>query len=325
MGYADERAGDVMKAAVIISAEMEEQAVRELIMAAHQTVEETQLWVLGMDAGQWKNMPVEKVVQIDGDHKDVEGYLSVLEGLYQKQERLELLLSGADSMGNELASRLAYRLGGSCILAATKLQAVAEGFLVQKRVWGLQMEGEFLMCRTPCVVTVVPGSFPMEERDGHPEYSRLLNKISRPDWYEDYEEEERTGQDMNTFPVILAGGRGLGSRESAVKLKELSQALGTGIGGTRPAVLSGWLPTQNMIGLSGHSVSPELCVVFGASGCMPFMGGIDKRTVLAAVNSDPKALIFKKSDIGIVDDCNQIIENLYEIQAEEAGKNGQDE
>lgn len=313
-----------MKAAVIVFAETEETAVRELIRAAHEAgAYITELWILGNTDMCPKTIPVECIVQLAGSGKTAEGYLEDLIHIYQERMRPELLLFTAESKGNELASRLSYRLGGSGALGITKVWPQKKGLSVVRRIWGLQLEGEFLFQEPPFLISVVQGSFAAETKEQKPEYIRVAAHQQEPDWYIGYEETVQCGEDIHTYPLILAGGRGLGSRQSALELQDLSREIHAGVGGTRPAVLNGWFPAQSMIGLSGQKVAPELCIVFGASGCMPFMGGIHKNTYLAAVNSDPKALIFKSSDLGIVDDCNLVIEALRDILTEESGKHGE--
>lgn len=178
------------------------------------------------------------------------------------------------------------------------------------------MEGEFRFEKMPCIITIAEGCLEPGESIETPECIALNPNEAEPDWYEEYTEEKTENEDA-VYPVVLAGGRGLGCLEEAENLKKLAGKMGVGFGGTRPAVLSGWFSKNEMIGLSGRKVSPELCIVFGASGCVPFMGGIDKKTVIAAINSDPNALIFKYSDIGIVDDCNAVMKSLSEILEQE--------
>lgn len=324
MGYTIKKAGEVMKAAVIVFAETEETAVRELIRAAHEAgAYIPELWILGDTDVCLKTMPVERIIQLAGSDKTAEGYLEDLIHIYQERMRPELLLFAAESKGNELASRLSYRLGGSVALEIIKVCPQKKGLSAVRRIWGLQLEGEFLFQEPPFLISVVQGSFEAEVKNLKPEYIRVETHQPKPDWYTGYEEEVQCGENIHTYSLILAGGRGLGSHQSALELQDLSLEIHAGVGGTRPAVLNGWFSAQSMIGLSGQKVAPELCIVFGVSGCMPFMGGIHKNTFLVAVNSDPKALIFKSSDMGIVDDCNLVIKALRDILAEEFGKHGE--
>jgi hypothetical protein len=91
---------------------------------------------------------------------------------------------------------------------------------------------------------------------------------------------------------------------------QLGEMLGAGVGGTRPAVLNGWLPMDRMIGYSGTSVKAKLCITFGSSGSTPFLHGIERSELLVAINADAEAPIFDHCDIGIIGDCIAAIEEL---------------
>lgn len=290
-----------MTAAVIAFSKTEEYKLRELTAGAGCAgAEKTELWSLD-DCGK---------------SRSADRCLNVLEKQYYTQGQPELLIFAAGTIENELAGRLAYRLSGSCALAVTDIKKIGGDLLIKRRVWGLQMEGEFRFEKKPCIITIEEGSLEPEEGMEIPERMVLTPDKSEPDWYEEYTE-EKPGKEDAVYPIVLAGGRGLGCLEEAENLKKLAGQMGAGFGGTRPAALSGWFSKNEMIGLSGRKVSPELCIVFGASGCVPFMGGIDKKTVIAAINSDPNALIFKYSDIGITDDCNAVMKSLSEIVKQE--------
>ncbi|MCI8833810.1 MAG: hypothetical protein HFH24_00290 [Ruminococcus sp.] len=97
-----------------------------------------------------------------------------------------------------------------------------------------------------------------------------------------------------------------------VELKALGALLDAGIGSTRPAVWNSWFSEHQLIGLSGQIIAPNVCIVFGASGCTPFIKGIESR-LLVAVNQDPNALIFSHCDLELVDDCREIIAELMKL------------
>lgn len=295
-----------MRAAVITFSKTKEYNIREMITAsACAGAEETELWSFN-DCGK---------------SRAADRYLPALEKEYDTRNQPELLVFAAGTVENELAARLAYRLAGSCALAVTDIKKAGDDILVKRRVWGLQAEGEFRLKKTPCIITITEDIQEPTEDLEMPEAVTLIPDAAEPDWYTAYTEEKPENADM-VYPVVLAGGRGLGSLEEAENLRKLASRMQAGIGGTRPAVLSGWFSKNDMIGLSGRKVSPDLCIVFGASGCVPFMGGIDKKTVVAAINSDPNALIFKYSDIGIVDDCNAVMKSFSEILEQEEQRHG---
>jgi electron transfer flavoprotein alpha subunit len=96
-------------------------------------------------------------------------------------------------------------------------------------------------------------------------------------------------------------------------LEKLAGLIGGVLGGSRPTVMDGWLKQHQIIGMSGHSVHPRLCIVFGASGMMPLVKGVEKSETVIAVNSDRNALIFKVSDVGVHADLHTVVETLIRI------------
>ncbi len=69
----------------------------------------------------------------------------------------------------------------------------------------------------------------------------------------------------------------------------------------------------SLIGVSGVTVRPDVCMVFGASGCPAFLKGVDKSRTLIAVNSDPDSLIFRHCDVGLVADAPETIRALVRM------------
>jgi electron transfer flavoprotein alpha subunit len=96
-------------------------------------------------------------------------------------------------------------------------------------------------------------------------------------------------------------------------MRRLAELMGGRLGGTRPAVLDAWLKHKDLVGASGNLIRPKLCLAMGVSGSGPFMAGVEKSGVLAAVNNDPDALIFKYCDVGVVEDCNAVASELQNI------------
>ena len=122
--------------------------------------------------------------------------------------------------------------------------------------------------------------------------------------------EKKTVDDLDKAKVVFIGGRGLQSRANYERLKALSEKLGVRCGCTRPVAMNGWESYDNFVGISGHQLNAEICVTFGVSGAGPLVMGLEGVKKLISVNNDPNALIFDYADIGIVDDCLNIIKAL---------------
>jgi electron transfer flavoprotein alpha subunit len=124
--------------------------------------------------------------------------------------------------------------------------------------------------------------------------------------------EQRGKVRLEDAPVVVAGGRGLGSREDFEKLFELAELLGGEVGATRPAIRAGWAGNERLLGQTGKSVKPKLLITLGTSGALQYTTGIQGAEIIIAVNRDPNAPVFQIADLGLVGDARTILTLLLE-------------
>ena len=121
--------------------------------------------------------------------------------------------------------------------------------------------------------------------------------------------------------VLVVCGRGVKRPEDIAMLKELAGLLGGEVASTRAVVEAGWLDAKRQIGLSGRTVKPKLIITCGVSGAIQFVAGMSGSETIVAINTDPKASIFKIAHIGLVGDLYQIIPELIaRIKAKKEAK-----
>jgi electron transfer flavoprotein alpha subunit len=227
----------------------------------------------------------------------------------------KLVAMGATPTGSELAPRIAARLNLPCITETKRIDIEKENILIAKAGFGDKVFMNFdIPPDTPVVITLIPGDIESE-------------KVSEPGKMEIVREECRIDSEADRIrnikfikgdpkeirleeaEFIVAGGVGVGS-EGMPALEELADILQASVGGTRPLVDIDVIPFERQIGITGKFVNPKLIIACGISGAREFTMGIDKGTLIIAINKDAKAPIFNAAQLGALADTNVIIPEL---------------
>jgi electron transfer flavoprotein alpha subunit len=118
--------------------------------------------------------------------------------------------------------------------------------------------------------------------------------------------------DLTDAEVIVAGGKGMKSKENFKLLDELAEILGGTVGATRMAVDLQWQTRDRMVGISGKVVSPEVYFACGISGAIQHVIGMRSSRTIVAINVDPGAPIFRIASLGIIGDVREVLPVMIE-------------
>jgi electron transfer flavoprotein alpha subunit len=224
----------------------------------------------------------------------------------------QVVLLTADTIGRELAPRLAYRLGAALVTEAVEVSTDDSAVVARRQVYGGRAVAT-LAAPPPLVVSIkpraleVPEPAPVQgtvdevavsiEEDA---LSARVREIVR----------EQAEVGLEDAQIVVGGGRGVGGPEGFKPLAELASLLGGAVGASRPPADSGWVPVSWQIGQTGKTIRPALYIAVGISGATQHVAGVSGSRTIVAINRDPEAPIFSVAHLGIVADYREVVPEL---------------
>ena len=252
----------------------------------------------------------------------VDLHLAALEGLCRHVSPA-ILLMGRTTAGRELGPRLASRLGTGLVqdCLEVKVDSDTRRLLANRPVYGGNAIATVACLTNPQMACIRPKAYeplePDEARRGAviPVQVELDPSIARVKMVE-LVREEAEGVRLEDAKIVVSGGRGLGGPEPFAQIEELASILGAGVGASRAAVDSGWVPPAWQIGLTGKTITPDLYITVGISGASQHMAGCSGAKVMVAINKDSEANIFKECRYGVVGDWRKVLPAFTEAVRE---------
>ena len=262
----------------------------------------------------------DKVYLVDNpalkDYQD-DPYTAVLVKLVEEYKP-EAILCGATTIGRSLISRVAIKTNAGLTADCTGLDVdTKERLLLQTRpaFGGNIMATIVAPNHRPQMATVRHKV--MKEATVQPgRAAEIVSNVYPPETFAsrtkllDVVAEVTSTVNLSEADIIVAGGRGMGSKENFARLEELAKVLGGAVGASRSAVDADWIPYSHQVGQTGKTVCPKLYFACGISGQIQHLIGMQSSKTIVAINKDPDAPIFKVATYGIVGDVNEILPAL---------------
>ena len=115
------------------------------------------------------------------------------------------------------------------------------------------------------------------------------------------------GVTLSTAPVVVSGGRGVGSADGFAPLEELAELLGGRVGCSRAVTNNGWRSHADQVGQTGTRIAPEIYIACGISGAIQhWVGAMGSKNILA-INIDPEANMVTKAGYAVIADLHEVV------------------
>jgi len=115
------------------------------------------------------------------------------------------------------------------------------------------------------------------------------------------------GVTLATAPVVVSGGRGVGSAEGFAPLEELAELLGGVVGCSRVVTNNGWKNHKFQVGQTGTVIAPDVYIACGISGAIQHWVGMMAAKNVIAINTDPNAPMVTKAAYAVIADLHDVV------------------
>jgi electron transfer flavoprotein alpha subunit len=276
--------------------------------------------------GQYGAATVYTVIAPETDRYPTAAAVETLVALARRLSPTAILIASGRT-GQEIAGRVAVRLDSGIITDAIDIRTGPDGPIGVQSVLHRSYRVESSVVRGTPVFTVATQSVSVEEAPVEavvrsldvpfPAHVRAVRRLSRAGTPAAHR------PDLATAAVVVAGGHGVGSRDSFHLVDQVADALGGAVGGSHTATQLGWCAREAQVDQVGRIVYPRLYLALGISGSVRHRAGMHGAGTIVAIDRDPGAPIFAVADLGVVGDLHEVVpELLAEIRRRKTTRDG---
>lgn len=295
----------------------------EAIAAAHEVADGGE--VIGVLIGDHVKDQADELLYYGADHVMIvehphlsyytsDGFAQALQAILD-QVNPDAVLFGHTSIGKDLSPKIAARLQTGLISDAIDVSVTGEYLVFTRPIYSGKAFEKVISTDRLLLATIRPNNVAPLERDASRSGEVTPVSVDIQNLRTIVKEvikKTSEGVDLSEAKVIVAGGRGVKSKEGFEPLKELAQTLGAAVGASRGACDADYCDYALQIGQTGKVVTPDLYIACGISGAIQHLAGMSNSKVIVAINKDPEAEIFKIADYGIVGDLFEVVPLLNE-------------
>ncbi|PSV37379.1 electron transfer flavoprotein subunit alpha/FixB family protein [Photobacterium sp. GB-210] len=219
------------------------------------------------------------------------------------------IFMSSSTSGKDLLPRLSAML---CVDQLSDVMAFTGLDTAVRPIYAGNATVEVKSCEAVMVATIRGASFEpcgLSKQHAEPEMLKISHSLTRTRFV-DMQTSNHERPDLTTARVVVAGGRGVASKDGFLLIEQLADTLDGAVGASRAAVDAGFVPNDYQVGQTGKIIAPELYIAVGISGAVQHIAGIKDAKVIVAINNDPDASIFSYADYGLVGDLFDLVPEL---------------
>lgn len=220
-----------------------------------------------------------------------------------------VLACGTDR-GNEVMAQAAARLDTSLVVNCTVIDtAGGETWAITRSRWGGSLLESCTLTAPVKLLTVTHHAFEAKPSAAAGAVSALAVELDASLARTIVAErvERAAGVTLSTAPLVVGGGRGVGSPEGFAPLEELAGLLGGVVGCSRAVTNNGWRNHTDQVGQTGTRIAPDLYMACGISGAIQHWVGAMASKKILAINTDPEANMVTKADYAVIGDLHAVV------------------
>jgi electron transfer flavoprotein alpha subunit len=222
----------------------------------------------------------------------------------------EVVLACGTDRGNEVMAQAAARLDLPMVANCLEVTPSADGLWNITRVrWGGSLLEQCTLQAGIKLLTVAHHAFEALESAGAGAIASvdvdLDSSLGRSVVCERVE--RAAGVTLATSPLVVGGGRAVGSPEGFAPLEELAALLGGVVGCSRAVTNNGWRNHTDQVGQTGTRIAPDLYIACGISGAIQHWVGAMASKKILAINTDAEANMVVKADYAVIGDLHKVI------------------